>query len=659
MMHFDLVLVGFALLVSVLRVCICSGISAYNLCSRRFECGDDAYSYPFWGGGRPYYCGVSWFALDCRYSHIDIVIRSQTYRVLNISEANQIMTIVRQDVLNLGDSYLRCPSVFRNDTTIADSGFYSSLFEYGPGTKNATLFYGCPFKVSEHSGGSFCRDPINGTNINLYLKFESGSVELNQNTSECRGSILIPVRASSVHRSSYDIFKEGFEVKYDASNYSDCDHCTKSDGSCGTTKFDNSFHCYCRDGSSQRMACPPSGTSSTNFGDSTNIRNSTNSGNSTNSVRRTAVVVGSVSGFCVILVIILLWICLRRKFSSINLFLFWKRSKNAERVEEFLRNNGSVAPKRYNYSDIKRMTDSFKDKLGQGGFGGVFKGKLMDGRLVAVKVMKESKGDGEDFINEVASISRTSHVNVVSLLGFCFDGSKRALIYEFMPNGSLEKFIYTYKPLESSSSLPWEKLYAIVVGVSRGLEYLHRGCNTRILHFDIKPHNILLDEDFCPKISDFGLAKLCSAKESHVSMLDSRGTAGYIAPEVLYRNFGGVSHKSDVYSYGMMVLEIVGGRKNIDGLADHTSEIFFPHWIHTRIELNEDLGLHGITSETDAEITKKMILVGLWCIQTNPSDRPSMSKVVEMLEGSLESLRIPPKVISSSSPGSQHDSSTT
>ncbi|KAF6150444.1 hypothetical protein GIB67_023943 [Kingdonia uniflora] len=189
-----------------------------------------------------------------------------------------------------------------------------------------------------------------------------------------------------------------------------------------------------------------------------------------------------------------------------------------------------VLDTRYHYSDIRRMTDSFKDKLGQDGFGGVFRGKLLDGQLVAVKVMRESKGDGADFMNEVASISRTSHVNVVSLLGFCFDRSKRALIYEFMPNGSLEKFIYKDKQLETSSSLPWEKLYENVIGVSRGLEYLHRGCNTRIVHFDIKPHNILLDEDFCPKISDFGLAKLCSTKESYVSMLDARGTVGYIAP---------------------------------------------------------------------------------------------------------------------------------
>ncbi|XP_031261812.1 PR5-like receptor kinase [Pistacia vera] len=194
------------------------------------------------------------------------------------------------------------------------------------------------------------------------------------------------------------------------------------------------------------------------------------------------------------------------------------------------------------------MTNSFRDKLGEGGYGGVYKGKLLDGRNVAVKVLKEAKGNGEEFINEVASISRTSHVNIVALLGFCFEGSKRALVYEFMPNGSLEKFIYE-KSMETNQKLTWENLYQIAVGIAQGLEYLRRGCSTRILHFDIKPHNILLDEEFCPKISDFGLAKICLKKESIISLTGTRGTIGYIVPEVVSRNFGEVSHKSDVYSY--------------------------------------------------------------------------------------------------------------
>ncbi|XP_009613694.2 rust resistance kinase Lr10-like isoform X1 [Nicotiana tomentosiformis] len=342
--------------------------------------------------------------------------------------------------------------------------------------------------------------------------------------------------------------------------------------------------------------------------------------------------------------ILFLLFCFRKKIFWHKYIRFWvSKAEDHRNIEAFLKNYGSYVPKRYNYSEVKRITSRFKTKLGQGGFGSVYKGTLPNGSHVAVKVLNELKGSGEEFINEVSSISRTSHVNVVSLVGFCFEGRKRALIYEFMPNGSLEKFIYDERS-DNVCKLGWPILYKIALGIARGLEYLHRGCNTRILHFDIKPHNILLDDDFCPKISDFGLAKLCVKKESVVSMLGARGTIGYIAPEIVCRNLGGVSHKSDVYSYGMMVLEMVGGRKNVDVGVDRTSEIYFPHWLYRRIELDEELQLIGITNEEEKECAKKMVIMSLWCIQTDPSNRPSMSKVVEMLEGNQDySLQIPPK----------------
>ncbi|KAL3510750.1 hypothetical protein ACH5RR_030151 [Cinchona calisaya] len=218
---------------------------------------------------------------------------------------------------------------------------------------------------------------------------------------------------------------------------------------------------------------------------------------------------------------VVLFFLFKRKY----LFKFWKEDPEIhETLEAMLKNQEFLAPKRYTYSDVKKMTNSFKEKLGEGGFGGVYKGMLKDGRRVAVKILKEKKGNGEDFINEVASVGRTSHVNIVTLLGFCYQGSKRALIYEFMPNGSLEKFIFTENSL-IQRQLGREMFFKIAVGVARGLEYLHQGCNTRILYFDIKPRIILLDKDFCPKISDFGLARLCPNRASIISMLGARGTA--------------------------------------------------------------------------------------------------------------------------------------
>ncbi|KAL8035142.1 hypothetical protein ABFX02_12G077600 [Erythranthe guttata] len=361
---------------------------------------------------------------------------------------------------------------------------------------------------------------------------------------------------------------------------------------------------------------------------------------------------------------IILFIFIRRRYILLQLQRFRKGKLADEKdIELFLKNNGNLAPTRFKYSDIKKMTKSFGESLGKGGNGSVYKGKLSDGRLVAAKILNESKENGQEFMNEVASICRTSHINVVTLLGFCFEGSKRALIYEFMPNGSLEKFIQhsaSSSSKEDRVTLGWEKLFQIALGIARGLEYLHQGCNTRILHFDIKPHNILLDKDFNPKISDFGLAKLCHNRLSIVSMLVARGTIGYIAPEVFSRNFGEVSHKSDVYSYGMMILEIVGATKkngpykDVINADDTSSEVYFPQYIYKELELI-DADLDGIIANNEDEseviVTKrKLIMVGLWCIQIDPKDRPSMKKVLEMLEGKLEDLQVPPKPYLSSPP---------
>ncbi|KAK4280776.1 hypothetical protein QN277_012354 [Acacia crassicarpa] len=289
------------------------------------------------------------------------------------------------------------------------------------------------------------------------------------------------------------------------------------------------------------------------------------------------------------------------------------------------------------------MTKSFQVKLGQGGYGAVYKGELLNGCPVAIKMLKSTKGNGEDFINEVDSISKTSHVNVVALLGFCLEGRKKAIIYEFMPNGSLDRFI-SNTANKTSPSLTWENLYEIAIGTARGLEYLYRGCNTRILHFDIKPHNILLDEDFCPKISDFGLAKLYPRKESIVSISEIRGTMGYLAPEVWNRKIGRVSHKSDVYSFGMVLLDMVGERNTMNA-EDYTTEIYFPDWVYDKLEQGSKLGQDGTNNMVENDIAKKMTIVGLWCIQTFPTQRPTISRVIEMLEGSLESLEMPPKPV--------------
>ncbi|KAG5226297.1 LEAF RUST DISEASE-RESISTANCE LOCUS RECEPTOR PROTEIN KINASE [Salix suchowensis] len=286
------------------------------------------------------------------------------------------------------------------------------------------------------------------------------------------------------------------------------------------------------------------------------------------------------------------------------------------------------------YDNIEKF---LQNKLGAGGFGSVYKGKLCSGRFAAVKLLSNSKANGQDFINEVATIGRIHHVNVVQLLGFTVEGSKRALIYEFMPNGSLEKYIFSK---QGSVPLSNEKLYEISLGVARGIEYLHQGCDMQILHFDIKPHNILLDEKFVPKISDFGLAKLYPTNNNTVPLTAARGTLGYMAPELFYKNIGGVSYKADVYSYGMLLMDMVGRRKNLNASVNHSSQIYFPSWVYDQVSEGKDI---ENATEHEKKTMKKMIIVALWCIQLKPGDRPSMHKVVEMLESDVESLQMPPK----------------
>ncbi|KAI9074637.1 hypothetical protein K1719_043478 [Acacia pycnantha] len=308
-------------------------------------------------------------------------------------------------------------------------------------------------------------------------------------------------------------------------------------------------------------------------------------------------------------------------------------------IEKFLKDYRALKPTRYSYAEIKRITNQFEVKLGEGSFGTVFKGYISSEFKVAVKMLTNSEGNGEEFVTEVGTMGKIHHVNIIRLMGLCADGFRRALVYEYFPNGSLKDFINS--PNNGQNFIGWKKLHEIALGIAKGIEYLHQGCEQRILHFDIKPHNVLLDNDFTPKICDFGLAKLCSKDQSIVSMTNARGTLGYIAPEVFSRNFGNVSHKVDVYSFGMLLLELIGGRRITHDTKENAPHIYYPEWIYNILEEREDVRIH-IEEEGDAQIAKKLGIVGLWCIQWHPVDRPSMQAVVKMLEGEGDKLSIPP-----------------
>ncbi|XP_051122862.1 rust resistance kinase Lr10-like [Andrographis paniculata] len=321
----------------------------------------------------------------------------------------------------------------------------------------------------------------------------------------------------------------------------------------------------------------------------------------------------------------------------------WRRRHLSmdESIEEFLRSHNTLTPVKYSYSEIKKMTENFNQKLGEGGYGTVYKGKLRSGPEVAVKLMDQSTASEEEFISEVGTIGQIHHVNVVQLIGFCVEGSKYALVYEYMSNGSLDRYIFNQQSLDILA-LNYETMFEIALGVARGIGYLHHGCNMQILHFDIKPHNILLDEKFNPKISDFGLAQLYPAGGSTINLPAARGTIGYMAPEMFYRNIGSISYKADVYSFGMLLMEMAGRRKSRNPPAEDAKQVYFPWWAYEQLRAGKDIEIADGIGEEERRMARRIVMVGLWCIQMAPSDRPAMNRVVGMLEGDSD-IEMPPK----------------
>ncbi|XP_015942122.2 LEAF RUST 10 DISEASE-RESISTANCE LOCUS RECEPTOR-LIKE PROTEIN KINASE-like 2.1 isoform X2 [Arachis duranensis] len=605
------------ILYSVLsRTTLSSYVDPHYLACEPQTCGNQSITYPFYIQGKQQpFCGYPGFAISCDSNGFLILSLSNTpYIIHQIFYHNQSLRVSNAafssaNSTNTPDS---CISAAHNLTLPPTSTFN---LVHQNNHKDIMFFFGCnlssmPLELLDYRiGCSEATNKTDGSVLALY-KDDVKTVSLVSKSCGTGGEVVDAVVEESEGVGMEEELRRGFMLNWTAS---DCKLCNSTGGRCGFNSTIFTFQCYCTDRiHASKCVIITDGRSKASM--------------------KMGLALGLAAAVTLLLVMVTLYYTRRKKQNPKHLL-----------VDAFLERHGYLQIKRYSYSDMKKMTNSFKNKLGAGGFGSVYKGQLKDGRHVAVKILSELKGDGEDFINEVVSMSRTSHVNIVALLGFCFEGSKQALVYDFMPNGSLEKLLSDEHDVIGDRQLDYQTLYDIAIGVAKGLEYLHKGCNTRILHFDIKPHNILLDENFCPKISDFGLAKVCTRKESMVSISGTRGTAGYIAPEVFSRNFGVISHKSDVYSYGMMVLEMVGRRRNIKTEVDASSETYFPYWIYNRLVSNQELGLRSISNEFDNEKVRKLIIVSLWCIQTNPSNRPSISKVVEMLEGRIELLQLPPK----------------
>ncbi|EXB28977.1 G-type lectin S-receptor-like serine/threonine-protein kinase RLK1 [Morus notabilis] len=313
---------------------------------------------------------------------------------------------------------------------------------------------------------------------------------------------------------------------------------------------------------------------------------------------------------------------------SLVLFRFSKKAKVIQPYE-FM---PDMNLRTFAYAELEKATNGFEEQLGRGAFGTVFKGVIPFGNvsLVAVKkldnMMKESE---REFKAEVSAIGRTNHKNLVQLIGFCNEGQHRLLVYEFMSKGSLAGFLFG--PLRPT----WHHRMQIALEIARGLFYLHEECSTQIIHCDVKPQNILLDDSYAARISDFGLAKILNTDQTRTTT-GIRGTKGYVAPE-WFKNMP-VTVKVDVYSYGIVLLEIICCRKNFEAEVDDDTQTILTDWAYDCYASGKIEVLVNKDDEAmeDMKRVENYVMVALWCIQEDPSLRPAMKKVVRMLEGTIE-----------------------
>ncbi|KAL7588298.1 hypothetical protein Lser_V15G36939 [Lactuca serriola] len=312
----------------------------------------------------------------------------------------------------------------------------------------------------------------------------------------------------------------------------------------------------------------------------------------------------------------------------------WAYKKISEHVNVQLFED--VGLRAFSYAELEKITDGFKVELGRGSFGIVYKGIIESPmKMVAVKKLKkELAQEGEkEFQTEMKVIGRTYHRNLTRLLGYCCDGPERLLVLEYMTRGSLADVLFHYK----ESKPCWTERIRIALDIAHGIFYLHEECETPIIHCDIKPQNILMDEYGCAKISDFGLAKLLEHDQTKTSTL-IRGTRGYVAPE--WHKKLPITVKVDVYSFGIVLFEILCCRRKLDNDLPY-EEAIIEEWVYECYKANE-LGKLVNDEDVDRSSLDRMIKIGLWCIQEDPSLRPSMKKVVLMLEGTVK-IPIPPK----------------
>ncbi|XP_065860754.1 LEAF RUST 10 DISEASE-RESISTANCEUS RECEPTOR-LIKE PROTEIN KINASE-like 1.2 isoform X1 [Euphorbia lathyris] len=599
---YSITMIIFFILLILAPSSYCQEDKYYSECVKPFDCGNlKNLSYPFWRDGRSEICGFEGFKLLCVDDAFPaITIENKDFLVVSVNQSQKEMAIARMDLLD--DP---CP----DDTTgFTNITLTSSPFSFVPDfyTKfsNITLFYNCT--GLQNSPLRFVCS-VDGEEREAFYGYDGLWMP------ECTIKVWIPVPKTSLGLDDLGrVLRQGFNVSYKYEE--DCVKCSESGGICGTNLTNPGFTCLCP-GHPYPDSCPKK------TGSDPNIKLKVGIGLGAS--------FGSVAIMC-----ILFFIYIRRKKKdpyAPSSFVSQTNTSDFSSKYDMERGGSVYGVQLFTYEQLEEATNNFdsKKELGEGGFGTVYHGKLQDGRSVAVKRLYENNYKrAEQFMNEVDLLTHLRHPHLVSLYGCTSRHSRELLlVYEYISNGTVADHVHGERA--KPGALPWHTRMNIAVETASALAYLHR---SDIIHRDVKTNNILLDDNFCVKVADFGLSRLFPLHVTHVSTAP-QGTPGYVDPE--YHECYQLTSKSDVYSFGVVLIELISSMPAVD-ITRHRHEINLSTMAVNKIQSNalDELVDHSLGFDSDYAVRKMINAVAelaFQCLQSGKELRPTMDEVLETL----------------------------
>ncbi|XP_016651322.1 PREDICTED: LEAF RUST 10 DISEASE-RESISTANCE LOCUS RECEPTOR-LIKE PROTEIN KINASE-like 1.4 isoform X1 [Prunus mume] len=612
-LRLPILFITFNLITALIPSALCDDDAQYTECRNTYDCGLlKNITYPFWAAnGRPQHCGREGYQLTCLDDQNTVIrIEDQDFLVLDISKEVYIITIAR---LDLWDS--PCPSRLVNTTLDYDR------FAYVQAVRNLTLYYGCVPNRETVPNNFTCK--IEGTQKDLAFYIDDSISRLNphQNETLCFNNISVPIMWTGVdllHQNPtvdvlQQVLKQGFKVEYKA-NGELCGPCMRSNGTCGSNITTDSFLCFCG-GHPYEETCPNSEDNSWNW--------------------KRKIVIGVCTAVATVLIMCVVFFVYQRRnrkqyapSSFVSRSIFSKQTS----MDDMEKGSTYLGVHLFTYRELEEATNYFDSakELGDGGFGTVYHGNVRDGRAVAVKRLYENNCKRvEQFMNEIEILARLRHQNLVLLYGCTSRHSRELLlVYEYIPNGTLAEHLHGERA--KPGALPWLTRMNIAIETASALSYLHA---SDIIHRDVKTTNILLDNNFCVKVADFGLSRLFPTDVTHISTAP-QGTPGYVDPE--YNQCYQLTSKSDVYSFGVVMIELISSLPAVD-ITRHRHEINLSNMAINKIQNH---ALHELVDtclgfESDYRIRKMIIAVAelaFRCLQSDKDVRPSMPDVLDELK---------------------------